>query len=130
MKSGGLDWGPAEELLQKLPEELQREAAVDLQRRWQPVLAEWLQRWDHDNADELEPEEPLSDEESEDPSPLSKRRRISESDAQHPMPPSDNYPDNLWPHEARQGIKGFNTGGGHRLLEMLNCFRSRKQWPQ
>ncbi len=37
---------------------------MDLQRRWQPVLIEWMQQWDADN-DELEPEEPLSDGEVE-----------------------------------------------------------------
>ena len=46
---GGLDLSAAEELLRKLPQNLQREAAVDLQRRLQPSITEWLQHWDSED---------------------------------------------------------------------------------
>ena len=73
---GGLDLSEVEEITKKLPQHLQREAAVDLQRRIQPVVTEWLQRWDTDDG-ELEPEEPLSDEEDEADETPSKRPNAS-----------------------------------------------------
>ena len=104
--SGGLDWSQGEELLSKLPANLQREAAVDLQRLWQPVYTEWLQKWDADD-DELEPEEPLSDDEVEADESPEKRARLGGA-AEAPAP-DDGYPQELWPAEPRQGQVGFNA---------------------
>jgi hypothetical protein len=105
---GGLDLAPAEELLKRLPTHLQREAAVDLQRRWQPVLTEWLQQWDADDG-ELEPEEALSDEELEvDESPAKRQCRGSSQVVERPRP-SDGYPHSAWPAGAVQGKVGFNA---------------------
>ena len=97
---GGLDLNSAEETIRGLPAHLQREAAVDLQRRVQPVLTEWLQQWDTDDG-ELEPEEPVSDEEFQAESPLKRPRHVKSGDAApaRPMPLPDGYPQHSWPIE-------------------------------
>ena len=82
---------------------------MDLQRRWQPVLTEWLQQWDADD-DELEPEEPLSDEEVETDESPAKRAKLSGSGPTVPQPvPDDGYPVGLWPAGAGPGQVGFNV---------------------
>lgn len=113
----GLDWKPAEELLRKLSPHLQREAVVDLQRRWQPVLTEWLQQWDDDDS-ELEPEEPVSDEDVEADESPAKRAKRDVSKTKVPATLDDGYPTEGWPQGTRQGEIGFNATA-RRFLK--NC---------
>ena len=106
---GGLDMLPAEEVFQGLASHLKGEAVVDLQRRLQPALTIWLQRWDTDDG-ELEPEEPLSGDEVDiaDELPTSAKRALCTSLPAEIKRPSDNYPKHMWPAGVSQGEVDFN----------------------